>query len=193
LAIGASNDSYTGGLATCQLYDIITGAYYPTTEERLVCTNDFLIAANTSEVSSLASAAGLTLPSNYPIISASDYLSTVYTATTFPYDWTVVSKGKAAELGKTWDLSGGVSINGFKLGGWHSWFDVMGTGANGTETGDYEWSVYLEDCINRYANLNANAYSDLSKAPFAAGSTSPGIHTWNWYLNQPPTTPLSLS
>jgi len=194
LAIGASNDSFTGGLAACQLYDVITGAYYPTTEDRLVCTNDFIIAANVSEVTSLASAAGLTLPSVYPIVDATDYLNEIYTATTYPYDWTVVSRGKAQELGKTYDPSGGVTLDGFKLGGFHSWFDVMGTGnPAGSETGDYEWSVYLEDCINRFADLNANTYSDLSSAPFAAGSTSPGIHTWNWYIGQPPTTPLTLS
>jgi len=194
LAIGASNDSFTGGLATCMLYDVITGAYYPTTQERLVCTNDFLIAADVNEVKSLASSAGLNLPSNYPIVSASDYLSEIYTAATYPYDWTVVSKGKAQELGKTYDPSGGVTLDSYKMGGFHSWFDVMGTGSPaGSETGDYEWSVYLEDCINRFSNLNANSYADLSKAPFAAGSTSPGIHTWNWYLGQPATTPLSLS
>ena len=189
LAIGASNDTFTGGLATCMLYDVITGAYYPTTQERLVCTNDFLIAADVNEVKSLASSAGLNLPSNYPVVSATDYLNEIYTAATYPYDWTVVSRGKAQELGKTYDPSGGVTVDGYKMGGFHSWFDVMGNGG-GSSTGDYEWSVYLEDCINRFSNLNANSYSDLSKAPFAAGSTSPGIHTWNWYLGKPPTTPL---
>lgn len=194
LAIGAMPDTFIGGLAVCTLYDAITGAYYPPNEERLVCTNDFLIAENVNEAKSLASSAGLTLPSTYPIVSASDYLNEIYTAATYPYDWTVVSRGKAQELGKTYDPTGGVTVDGYKMGGFHSWYDVMGTGSPaGTETGDYEWSVYLEDCINRFANLNANKYSDLSSAPFAAGSTSPGIHTWNWYIGQPPTTPLTLT
>lgn len=180
LAIGAMPDTYIGGLAVCQLYDAITGAYYPSNPERMVCTKDFLIAEDVNEAKSLAAAANFTIP--YPVVDAKDYYNTIYTAATYPYDWTVVSRGKAQELGKQYDPSGGVTVSSNKIGGFHSWYDAMGN--------DYNWSVYMTDAINRFANLNANVYADLNKVPFAPTSASPGIHTYNWYVGKPPTTPL---
>jgi len=185
LAIGGFEIPYYAGLAVCQLYDAITGAYYPTNPERMVCTNDFLVSGNVSNAQSLASAAGLNIPATYRVIDATTYVNEIYNATTYPYDWTVVSRGKASELGKTWDLSGGVSLNGVKMGGVHSFYDVMGS--------DTLWSEYMLDATNRFADLDANVYSDLSKAPFPPTSATPGVHSWNWYLGQPPSTALTLS
>jgi len=182
LAIGGFEDPYISGAMVCMLYDAITGNYYPPNEDRIICTNDFLITGDINGANSLASSAGLTIPDTYPFIDASSYLSTIYTASTYPYDWTVVSRGKAAELGKTWDLSGGVTVSGRKMGGYHSWYDAMGS--------DIVWSEYMTDCINRFSDMDANTTSDLSKAPFAPSTASPGVHSWNWYIGQPPTTPL---
>ena len=93
LATACFSPAYIYGMGVCELYDAITGQYYPPQNERLMCTNDLLVANSTSEVTSLATAAGFTLP--LQVVSATTYYNKVYpngANSTYPWNWKVMSQ-----------------------------------------------------------------------------------------------------
>jgi ABC-type sugar transport system substrate-binding protein len=175
LATACFNPGYVYGLGVCELYDAITGQYYPPDKDRLMCTNDTLVCEDPTEAKSLAQQAGFTLP--FPVVAASDYVAKVYpngANSTYPWDWTLMSYGKAKELGKTYDITGGTG-----WGGEHSFVDALGTADI--------FSAYVLDAVNRYANLAANTPSDLTKTPYAPTAATPNVSTYTWYKSNPPT------
>ncbi|HEV2138314.1 MAG TPA: substrate-binding domain-containing protein [Nitrososphaerales archaeon] len=175
LATACFNPAYIYGLGVAELYDAITGQFYPADKDRLACTNDLLVVADVNEAKSLAQQANFQLP--FKVVAASDYNKKVYpngANSTYPWNWKLMSHGKAKELGLTYDITGGTG-----WGGEHSYVDALG--------GADVFSEYILDSVNRYANLNANTVADLSKAPFAATAASPNKSTYNWYKSNPPT------
>lgn len=170
LATSSFNSPYIYGMGLCELYDAITGAYYPPDKERLNSTSDTLIVADVDEVKRLAAEANFKLP--YPVISGREYYDKVYEPSTFPWDWRRMSRGKAKELGLEYDPTGGTG-----LGGQHSYVDALGSEAN--------FSQYVLDCVNRFANLAADTFADLSKPPYAPTAATPNLSTYDWYLRQP--------
>ena len=174
LATACFNPGYIYGLGVCELYDAITGQYYPSDNDRLMCTNDTLVCEDPTEAQTLASQANLTLP--FPVVLASDYQSKVYPSganSTYPWNWKLMSHGKASELGLTYDVTGGTGI-----GGQHSYVDVFGTAD--------VFSAYINDLVNRYSNLAANKVSDLSQTPYAPTAASPNASSLTWYKTNPP-------
>jgi ABC-type sugar transport system substrate-binding protein len=172
LATATFNPAYIYGLGVCELYDAITGQYYPTQNERLMCTDDLLVVGSVSEAQKLASEANFTIP--FPIVSGSDYYSKVYpngASSTFPWNWKVMSRGKAKELGLTYDVTGGTG-----WGGQHSYVDALGSADT--------FSAYVYDAVNRFANFAANTVADLNSAPYAPTAATPNVSTYSWYSKQ---------
>lgn len=174
LASGIFNPGYIYGLGVCELYDAITGQYYPPDSDRLMCTNDTLLCEDPTEATTLAQQAGFTLP--FPVVAASDYVAKVYpngANSTYPWNWKVMSHGKAKELGLVYDITGGTGI-----GGEHSFVDALGSADI--------FSEYVLDAVNRYTDLAANTVSDLSKPPYAPTAATPNVSTLTWYKTNPP-------
>jgi ribose transport system substrate-binding protein len=174
LATACFNPGYIYGLGVCELYDAITGAYYPPDKDRLMCTNDLLAVSDVNEAKSLAQQANFKLP--FKVVSAADYYSKVYpdgANSTFPWDWRLMSRGKAKELGLQYDITGGTG-----WGGEHSFVDALGSADT--------FSAYILDAVNRFANLAADNVSDLDKPPYAPTAASPGVSTYTWYESNPP-------
>jgi hypothetical protein len=174
LATACFSPGYIYGLGVCELYDAITGAYYPPDKDRLMCTNDLLAVADVNEANSLAQQANFKLP--FKVVSAAEYYSKVYPEganSTFPWDWRLISRGKAKELGLEYDITGGTG-----WGGEHSFVDALGSADT--------FSAYILDAVNRFANLAADNVSDLDKPPYAPTAASPNVSTYTWYESNPP-------
>ncbi len=174
LATACFNPAYAYGLGVCELYDAITGQFYPEQKDRLASLTDTLVVADVNAAKTLAKEANFILP--YPVVSATEYYNKVYpngANSTYPWDWRRMSHGKAKELSLTYDITGGTG-----WGGQHSYVDALGSADN--------FSAYVLDAVNRFANLNANTVADLSKAPFAPTAASPNVSTYTWYRSNPP-------
>ncbi len=174
LATACFSPAYIYGLGVCELYDAITGAYYPPDKDRLMSTNDLLVASDVKEATSLAQQANFQLP--FKVVSAAEYNNKVYpngANSTYPWDWRLMSRGKAKELSLNYDITGGTG-----WGGEHSFVDALG--------GADVFSEYILDSVNRYSNLAANTVDDLSKSPYAPTAASPKVSTYTWYQKNPP-------
>ena len=174
LATACFSPAYIYGLGLCELYDAITGAYYPPQKDRLMSTNDLLVVSDVNEAKTLAQQANFQLP--FKVVGAADYYNKVYpndANSTYPWDWRLMSRGKARELGLQYDITGGTG-----WGGEHSFVDALGSAD--------VFSEYILDCVNRFANLAANSVADLSKAPYAPTAASPNVSTYDWYKSNPP-------
>jgi ABC-type sugar transport system substrate-binding protein len=174
LATACFNPAYIYGLGVCELYDAITGQYYPPDKDRLASTNDLLVVADVNEAKTLAQHANFQLP--FKVVGAQEYYNKVYpngANSTYPWDWRLMSRGKAKELGLAYDITGGTG-----WGGEHSFVDALGSADT--------FSEYILDSVNRFANLAANTVGDLSKPPYAATAASPNISTYDWYKTHPP-------
>jgi len=124
-----------GGAAVAELYDVITGAYYPTDDERIKTPNYAILSPKPDEVDALLNVKGY--KARYPSVNSIEYYSSIYVAKTYPWDWRKMSRGYSAENGLGYDIYGGMS----PWGGW-----IEGTELYGSLDG---FRKHMTECVQQ--------------------------------------------
>ncbi len=158
---------YEMGRQVCMLYDAITGAHYPSDEDRMTAPISLVVCKDPNEVQQLSQGASFKIP--FTVVSADEVMEKIFTATKFPWDWQKISRGRAAELGLQYDLYGG-----FKWGGTRRIGDLFGSPEN--------YSLYTYDALARFTDFKANTIEEAKAPPYAPGAESPDVNPYEQWI-----------
>jgi ABC-type sugar transport system substrate-binding protein len=159
---------YEDGRAVCMLYDAITGAHYPSDEERMHAPISLVVCKDPNEIQQLSQDASFKIP--FTVVSADEVMAKVFTAQKYPWDWRKISRGKAAELGLEYDLYGG-----FAWGGVKTITHLFGSPEN--------YSRYTYDALARFTDFKANTIEEARAPPYAPTAESPNVDPYQQWIS----------